>query len=206
MSAREPRPRGAGSVYGGNQKQLQESRERRIVPIVPHTRTGAMASQLMKLLQVEDDPNEVYFFQWVVRRWNVPLMAQVAPTGALALELLDIGCATGSPPDLLLLDINLPQMSGFDVLAALKKRPEWRRLPAVMFSNSSHPADVQRARELGAQAYVVKPNVPTVLADILKSLHAHWERGEVLNVWPNELLPDIHSPAPTQTHLNLIRP
>ncbi len=64
---------------------------------------------------------------------------------------------TGKMPDLIILDINLPEVSGLDMLEFLRRRPEWKNLPVVMLSSESADSIVDKALELGADSYVMKP-------------------------------------------------
>lgn len=64
---------------------------------------------------------------------------------------------TGKVPDLLILDINLPEVSGLDMLEFLRRRPEWKHLPIVVLSSEATDIVVDRAFELGADSYVMKP-------------------------------------------------
>jgi CheY-like chemotaxis protein len=64
-----------------------------------------------------------------------------------------------SPPDIVLLDLIMPKMGGFQVLEALKADEQTRHLPVVIMSNLGQEADVQRAMDSGAIGYVVKANV-----------------------------------------------
>jgi DNA-binding response OmpR family regulator len=64
---------------------------------------------------------------------------------------------TGKMPDLIILDINLPEVSGLDMLEFLRRRPEWKNLPIVMLSSESADSIVDKALELGADSYVMKP-------------------------------------------------
>jgi two-component system chemotaxis response regulator CheY len=64
---------------------------------------------------------------------------------------------TGKIPDLLFLDINLPEVSGLDMLEFLRRRPEWKNLPIVILSSEAADVVVDRALELGADSYVMKP-------------------------------------------------
>jgi len=62
-------------------------------------------------------------------------------------------------PDLVLLDVMMPKMHGFDVLFALKGDPEVRDIPVIMLTNLEQPADVKRAADAGAHSYLVKSNM-----------------------------------------------
>lgn len=69
-----------------------------------------------------------------------------------AKELLD-----GNRPDLLLLDINMPEVTGIMMLEFVRRRPEWSDLPVMMLSSESTDLQVDEALGLGADAYVMKP-------------------------------------------------
>ena len=62
-------------------------------------------------------------------------------------------------PDLILLDVIMPRLQGFDVLTLLKADPGTRDIPVIMLSNLEHEADIRKALEGGAHAYMVKSNV-----------------------------------------------
>jgi DNA-binding response OmpR family regulator len=63
----------------------------------------------------------------------------------------------GKIPDLMILDINLPEVSGLDMLEFLRRRPEWKNLPIVVLSSESTDVMVDKALESGADTYVMKP-------------------------------------------------
>lgn len=63
----------------------------------------------------------------------------------------------GDRPDLMVLDINMPEVTGLDLLEFLRRNPKTERLPVVMLSTESSDVMIDRARELGADAYVSKP-------------------------------------------------
>ena len=64
---------------------------------------------------------------------------------------------TGKAPELLILDINLPEVSGLDLLEFLRRRREWKELPIVILSSEAADNTVDKALNLGADAYVKKP-------------------------------------------------
>lgn len=64
---------------------------------------------------------------------------------------------TRKMPDLIILDINLPEVSGLDMLEFLRRRPEWKDIPVVMLSSEAADTTVDKALELGADSYVMKP-------------------------------------------------
>ena len=64
---------------------------------------------------------------------------------------------TGKTPDLLILDIGLPEVSGLDLLEFLRRRKEWKSLPIVMLSSEAADSMIEKALRLGADTYLVKP-------------------------------------------------
>ena len=106
---------------------------------------------MARILIVEDDPDLVA----LVRKWLERDGHQVehAGDGAAALERL----ARGAPPNLVLLDVMLPEVDGFAVLQKIRGEPRTKDLPVVMITSFSRDKDAARGRELGANDYVVKP-------------------------------------------------
>lgn len=77
-------------------------------------------------------------------------------------------------PAVVLLDLNLPLVSGFDVLKWMRARPELVRLPVVIFSSSSRDEDKVKARELGANEYVEKPQTMGRFGEVVERLREKW--------------------------------
>jgi len=77
-------------------------------------------------------------------------------------------------PKLLLLDLKMPRMDGFEVLSAVRQRLGFTRLPVVVLTHSDNPADVRRAYELGATSYFRKPDSLEGLDEMIHVLHAYW--------------------------------
>jgi CheY-like chemotaxis protein len=65
--------------------------------------------------------------------------------------------ASGRKPDLLILDLNMPEISGLDMIEFLRRRPDLRNIPIVMLSSEAADSVVDKALELGADSYVMKP-------------------------------------------------
>lgn len=64
---------------------------------------------------------------------------------------------TGKKPQLMIVDINMPEVSGLDLIEFLRRRPEWKDLPIVMLSSEAADTMIDKALQLGADTYVVKP-------------------------------------------------
>lgn len=104
-----------------------------------------------KILIVEDDAFLVKAYQLRFEKENMDV--QVATTGTDA-----VSCLEQAPADVVLLDLMLPGVSGFDVLASMRRSPAWKQVPVVILSNLGQPEDIRRAKDLGANDYVVKAN------------------------------------------------
>jgi CheY-like chemotaxis protein len=77
-------------------------------------------------------------------------------------------------PALVVLDLKMPRMNGFDVLAWIATRSDFKGLPAVVLSSSSDESDIKKARQLGARDYFIKPHAISDLIGILNSLQNRW--------------------------------
>lgn len=81
---------------------------------------------------------------------------------------------TGKAPQLLILDINIPEVSGLDLLEFLRRRTEWKDLPIVILSSESADSIVDKALQLGADAYIMKPATIEELEKAMESsIHKH---------------------------------
>ena len=74
----------------------------------------------------------------------------------------------GKRPDLLILDINMPEVSGLDMLEFLRRRSEWKNLPIVMLSSETADVMIDKAYALGADGYVTKPVIIEELELVMK--------------------------------------
>ncbi|MGH8372080.1 MAG: response regulator [Gammaproteobacteria bacterium] len=77
-------------------------------------------------------------------------------------------------PFMMLLDLKLPRLSGHEVLKWLREQPGLKRLPVVVLTSSREPSDINRAYEIGANSYLVKPVVFEEFSTLLKQLQVYW--------------------------------
>jgi two-component system, response regulator len=107
------------------------------------------------ILLVEDSADDQELISRALKRANVQNPIVIANDGQEALYLLH---GTGKPlPALVLLDLKLPRINGFEVLAKLRADPRTRNLPVVVLSSSSEMEDINQSYDIGANSYIRKP-------------------------------------------------
>ena len=131
------------------------------------------------ILLVEDDLNDVLLMQRAFRKANLTNPLHVARDGLEAIEYLthqgQFADATRyPPPTLMVLDLKMPRKNGFETLEWLRQQPGLKRMVAVVLSSSSERADIDRAYDLGANSYLVKPADFQTLVRLVSSLANHW--------------------------------
>jgi CheY-like chemotaxis protein len=134
--------------------------------------TSGRASEI---LYIEDNPADVEL--WRDTLIGLPsLTVRAVGDGAQALAYLrQAGSfADAPPPDLILLDVSLPRIDGHHVLAEIKSDPVLRTIPVIVISSSGQNQEIERAYELGANAYVVKPTQLSHFRDMVRAICHFW--------------------------------
>jgi len=137
------------------------------------------------ILLVEDNPGEALLAQRGLEKTQISHNLVLVTDGEQALEyLFESGGYTrrnaSDLPALVLLDLKLPKVSGFDVLRRIRSGRNTRRLPVVILSGSSQTTDVATAYDLGANAYLHKPFGYTEFQEQIESLARFWLVQNVL--------------------------
>jgi DNA-binding response OmpR family regulator len=104
----------------------------------------------MKILIVDDEPNIVMSLEFLMRRQGHEV--RVAPDGEQALD-----AAAEFRPDLVLLDVMLPRLNGYEVCQTLRERPDSRDTKIVLLTAKGRDVEVAKGMAVGADAYVTKP-------------------------------------------------
>lgn len=133
-------------------------------------------SRPIDILLVEDNPGDVRLTKEALHDAKVHNVLHVVSNGLEALAYLrqEGKYAEEIRPDLVLLDLNLPQMGGGEVLAEIKEDAELRRIPVVVLTTSQAEKDILRSYNLHANAYVVKPVDLEQFIDVVKSIENFW--------------------------------
>lgn len=131
------------------------------------------------ILLVEDDENDVFFFRRAMQSAGINHPVEVARDGQ---EAIDYCSGAGNfadrsryrAPGLIILDLKLPCVSGFEVLEWLRQNPATLQTIVVVFTSSTAEGDVSRAYTAGANSYLVKQATPEGLVELLKLIKAYW--------------------------------
>ncbi|HZV35839.1 MAG TPA: response regulator [Verrucomicrobiae bacterium] len=131
------------------------------------------------VLHVDDDPSDLVLLKQACRRAEVSFELKSVGDGDSAIAYLSgtrsFGDREANPlPVLVLLDLKMPRMTGFDVLRWIRANEQLKTLPVVIFTASNQEGDIRRAYELGANSYLVKPVGIHTLIDMLKVLDTYW--------------------------------
>lgn len=131
------------------------------------------------ILLVEDDLADIKITERAVKESRLPVQLIIARDGQGALDyLLRRGehAARGDWrfPDLVLLDLNLPGLSGYEVLVQIRQSAALCTVPVVVFTTSGHLEDIRGAYEAGANTYIQKPQEFGRFVQVLQTIQAYW--------------------------------
>ena len=124
------------------------------------------------LLLVDDDPDDIFLLQRALKKANLALPDRVVTNGEEAIHYLSGQGAFADRdafpmPCAVFLDLKMPFVSGFEVLEWIRSKPQLASIPVFVLTGSSMERDRQRALELGAKEYLIKPPTPEVLLQLL---------------------------------------
>ncbi len=138
-----------------------------------------MAERAETVLIVEDDPYDTKLIMRAIKKARMLNPVQTVEDGEAAIAYL-----SGKPPYedrtlyplpvLVLLDLKMPKRDGFEVLQWLRSQPALGRVPVVVLTSSNQTLDINRAYELGANSYLVKPVGTDAMVDMLKTVELYW--------------------------------
>jgi two-component system, chemotaxis family, response regulator Rcp1 len=132
--------------------------------------------ELVQILLVEDNPGDVRLTQEALKEAKFRNTVHVVGDGIEALAYLrqQGKYSAATRPHLVMLDLNMPRMDGREVLEAIKKDPDLRRIPVVVLTSSEAETDIARAYELHANCYVTKPVDIDHFLQVVKSIEEFW--------------------------------
>lgn len=156
------------------------------------------------ILLADDCPNDVLLVRAAFARAGFEHTILVVPDGEETLRYLKAEGQYSDRkkfpiPTLLLLDLKMPRIDGFEVLKWIRRHLEWRCLPVIILSNSYYGPDIQRAYDLGANSFLTKPADLEEYVSAVKQVGDFWLNR---NLFPE---PGPFVPAPTQTEADAPR-
>ena len=147
-----------------------------------------MKGEAIKILLVEDNPDHVMLIKTILEENNFLNEIYVVTDGQEALDYMyhrgKYADESKAPrPGLILLDLKLPKVDGFEVLSQLKSDPELKSIPIIILTTSSQDEEIVRGYALGANSYVAKPVKFSEFAEKIKNLQLYWV---LVNTLPKE--------------------
>ena len=133
----------------------------------------------LRILVVDDSPTDLLLIQEAFSTLEQEVDVWTCNDGATVLAMLQQPDA--SLPDVILLDINMPKMNGFELPEVLKNHGQLRTIPVVMLTTSNHQKDIDRAYSLAASSYLVKPSLFDQFVEQAKGFLGFWSRCQTVN-------------------------
>jgi len=130
----------------------------------------------IEVLLVEDNPADADLTREALEASKLKLNLSVVVDGEQCLDFLrrPEKFPKAPRPDLILLDLNIPRISGREVLADIKRDPEFRTIPVVVLTSSDAEKDVLQSYDLGANCYITKPVDLNSFMIIVQSVNEFW--------------------------------
>ena len=130
----------------------------------------------VEILLIEDNPRDVELTLRAFWKAKITNVVNVARDGAEALECLFPMSSETSPhlPGVILLDLYLPKIDGFEILRRIKASPQTEKIPVIVLTASDREEDIAECRRLGVDKYIVKPVGFRNFSDITPDLDLHW--------------------------------
>jgi CheY-like chemotaxis protein len=130
---------------------------------------------IIDILLVEDNPNDIEITRRALDKGQIKNTMTVARDGQEALDLLFAdGNGTRHLPGLILLDLNLPRVSGIEVLAKIKSDSALRRIPVIVLTTSTREEDIVRAYDLGVNTFISKPVRFEDFISVVTAIQEYW--------------------------------
>lgn len=130
----------------------------------------------MNVLFIEDDMIETMKLQRAISKFQSKHKIIEAKNGEEALEILK----NGTLPDIILLDLNMPRMSGIEFLSAVKADEKLKYLPTIILTTSENRVDLLKCFEIGIAGYIIKPLKYEDYESKLKKVFDYWEISELI--------------------------
>jgi CheY-like chemotaxis protein len=133
----------------------------------------------LPILVAEDNDDEALLLEHALKAVGISNPVMIVSSGEHVIAYLKgqrqfANRAAFPVPGVLITDLNMPGLNGFELLEWLRDHPQFAIIPTLVFSNSSEPRDIRRAYELGANAYLVKPRTMEQLEAMMRMTFDFW--------------------------------
>ena len=148
-----------------------------------------MDRKRLEVLIVEDNPGDALLISELMEETGLWIHASIARNGQMALDIFNKGSVQSNlpTPDLVILDLNLPKVNGFEVLAHIKANPKYRSIPVMVMTGSSNRDDEEKARGMGVIDYCIKPatadEMETTMVCLKNSLNPYHNKKRNGGIW-----------------------
>ncbi len=144
-----------------------------------HTPMVEAKYKQVTIIMADDDPDDCLLMKDAFEEQSLTDCLRVVEDGEELLEYLRLQGPYGDrkrfpPPDLIILDLNMPRKDGRTVLREIKADPQLKRIPVVIFTTSREREDINRSYDLGASSFIVKPVSYQDLKEVVKTLNQYW--------------------------------
>ena len=138
-------------------------------------------TQKARILLAEDNIPDQKLFARAIKKTNFQIDLDIVANGEEALEYLmnnndTVNEESNSPPDLIMLDINMPRVNGKQVLSTIKQDPKLKCIPVVVYTTSNQNSDIAECYKLGANCYVTKPSRLKETLNTISKITEFWLR------------------------------
>ena len=123
----------------------------------------------------DDDEDDCYLLQRAFDRYSPESQMVFAPDGRALLDTLN---QSDTEPCLIILDLNMPRLNGFETLTMLRSDKRYRDTPVVVMTTSSEHSDQQKAIALGADDFIIKPFSAEQLGKAVSQLRVDWHLSD----------------------------
>lgn len=156
---------------------IQIKREvRRILPRMGSNDQGAPSP---RVFIVEDDSPTLRLYEEAFREVDSSVQIESVRDGEKALTLLTESVTNATPPDVVVLDLDLPKLHGTDVLRKLRERDHLSKISVVVISGNDDQETIDRCYQLGANSYIVKPEDYDELLEAARRVSTYWGQDQV---------------------------
>ena len=136
----------------------------------------------IKILYVEDNEGDILLFTEAIKESGIDHVLNVVRNGYEGIQFLkhDGEYKNMIIPNIILLDINMPEMNGLELLDLIKADEKFKQLPVIMFTTSSSQKDIMEAYKKYANSYIVKPYEENELSALIEGIRNYWFNLSVL--------------------------